>query len=181
MRKQLAAVHEKAKRHAVNLALIRPKTATSAATTSSQQQQKNKKTRKTLVVKARDIDANTPATSLRFNQKPNASISKTPIQRGRQHQQQKYAPSTTSTDTVSHFVNVHRSEIGNFGASGLDKKTAKDYEVENLVKLGCRRPKNPKMPLWMLQRQRQKEKERATKKKEVDIVSGMLTRSKRRK
>lgn len=81
---------------------------------------------------------------------------------------------------VAQFVDDHRREIGRFGANALTKKVAQEYETAELVKLGCRPLKSPKMPIGLLQEKRKKEKERAAKQRELDFASGMLIRSKRR-
>lgn len=78
------------------------------------------------------------------------------------------------------FVEQHRREVNWYGSKGLTKKDRKKFEMEERIKLGCRRPKNEKVPIGILQGMRKKEKERAKKQKELDLASGMLIRSKRR-
>lgn len=78
------------------------------------------------------------------------------------------------------FVNTFRREVGQFGSKALDKKRKRAYQTDELVKLGCRPPKNKKMPIGVLQEERRKEKERAAEEKELQLASGMLVRSKRR-
>lgn len=83
--------------------------------------------------------------------------------------------------SVARFVEEHRREIGRFGSKALDKKDRRAYEVEDLARLGCRPPKQQKMPIGILQQKRKKEKEQLALKKQADLESGMLVRSRRRK
>lgn len=76
------------------------------------------------------------------------------------------------------FVNDHRTQVGNLGASALDKKSAKEYEIEKLVKLGCKRPKNIKMPLQMLQNKRANERKKEEKQRELDRQNGIYNKIK---
>lgn len=78
------------------------------------------------------------------------------------------------------FVDAHRREIGRFGSKALDKRNKRAYEIEDLVKLGCRHPIKQKMPIGLLQHKRKKEKDRLAHEKEMNLASGMLIRSKRR-
>lgn len=79
------------------------------------------------------------------------------------------------------FVEQHRSEIGQFGSRGLHKRDRKQYETAHLVKLGCRRPKNQKMPIGVLVKKRRYQNIREQKKKDMDIATGMLVRTKRKR
>jgi hypothetical protein len=79
------------------------------------------------------------------------------------------------------FVEQHRREVNELGASGLSKKARRDFELRKRQALGCRAPKSQKMPLPMLLGIRKKQREREAKEKEQAIASGMLIRSKRAK
>lgn len=78
------------------------------------------------------------------------------------------------------FVEEFRREVGQFGAQGLAKKDKQSYEMAQLIKLGCRPPKNEKIPIGMLIEDRKRKKIAEAKKKEMDIATGMLVRSKRK-
>lgn len=78
------------------------------------------------------------------------------------------------------FVDKHRREVGRFGSRALGKRDRKRYDTAELVKLGCRRPKNQKMPIGVLEETRKYIKMKEAQKKEMDLASGMLVRSKRR-
>ena len=82
---------------------------------------------------------------------------------------------------MQQYVERHRGIIGKLGAAGLNKRERRAYETAQLVKLGCRKPKNQKMPISMLANQRRNEKKRAKQKKELDLVTGMLVRVKRKR
>lgn len=82
---------------------------------------------------------------------------------------------------VADYVDTHRREVGRFGSQGLDKRDKRAYQTAQLVKLGCKPPKNPKMPIGLLQRVRQRQSQRQQEKKEMDIATGMLVRSRRKR
>jgi hypothetical protein len=79
------------------------------------------------------------------------------------------------------FVEQHRREVNELGASGLSKKARRDFELRKRQALGCRAPKSQKMPLPMLLGIRKKQREREAKEKKQALASGMLIRSKRAK
>ncbi|CAN8068017.1 unnamed protein product [Agarophyton chilense] len=81
---------------------------------------------------------------------------------------------------AAHFVNAHRTEVGDFGSQALRRRDRKKYHTAKLVKLGCRPPKNQKMPIGLLQKRRKREKLNAQKQKKRDLATGMLLRIKRR-
>lgn len=83
------------------------------------------------------------------------------------------------TVDASHFVESHRREVGRFGSQSLHRRDRKKYQLAQLIKLGCRKPKGQKMPIGLLQEQRKRDKIRAQKKKQQHVASGMLLRSKR--
>lgn len=89
--------------------------------------------------------------------------------------------SRNTSMSVARFVEEHRREIGRFGSKALDKNDRRAYEAEDLARLGCRPPKRQKMPIGILQQKRKKEKEQLARKKQTDLESGMLVRSRRRK
>lgn len=90
-------------------------------------------------------------------------------------------PNQKKAANVAQFVDDHRREIGRFGSKALLKKDRRAYEIEELTKLGCRPPKSQKMPIGLLQEKRKKEKEQLARKKQMDLESGMLIRSKRKR
>lgn len=87
---------------------------------------------------------------------------------------------TVATVDAAQFVDSHRREVSRFGSRALDKRERKSFEAAEMIRLGCRRPKNPKMPIGLLIRKREKQKVRGAKKKEMDLATGMLVRSKRK-
>lgn len=78
------------------------------------------------------------------------------------------------------YVESYRREVGRFGSQGLHKRDRKQYETAQLVSLGCRKPKNQKMPIGVLVKKREYQKTREERKKAMDLATGMLVRSKRR-
>lgn len=84
-------------------------------------------------------------------------------------------------DDVADYVDTHRREVGRFGSEGLEKRDKRSYQTAQLVKLGCKPPKNPKMPIGLLQRVRQRQRDRDQEKKEMDRATGMLVRSRRKR
>lgn len=84
-------------------------------------------------------------------------------------------------EDAASFVDEYRREIGRFGASGLDKSARREFELADMQKLGCRKPKNERVPIGILQRRRRNDRESAREKRESDLASGMLVRSKRSK
>lgn len=79
------------------------------------------------------------------------------------------------------FVETHRFEVGALGSSALAKKERKLYQNAQLLRLGCRRPKNLRMPIGMLNGMRKKQREDAKKEKQRLVEEGMLVSSKRRR
>lgn len=82
---------------------------------------------------------------------------------------------------AAEFVDSHRREIGRFGSQALHKYDRKSFEKAERIRLGCRQPKNQKVPIGLLITKRRKQNIKAAKKKEMDLATGMLVRSKRRK
>lgn len=90
-----------------------------------------------------------------------------------------------STSQVEHqsataYVEQHRREVGELGASALSKRNKKEYEARKRLEQGCKVLKQQKMPLPMLLGVRKKQRQRDLKAKELALASGMLIRSKRR-
>lgn len=81
--------------------------------------------------------------------------------------------------SIETYVDKHRREVGQYGAQGLHKHDKQKFRQAELLKLGCRKPKSQKMPIATLIRKRQIQKFRDTKKKEMDLATGMLVRSRR--
>lgn len=102
-----------------------------------------------------------------------------PLRRNQRKNHPKSGPNNSIS--VARFVEEHRREIGRFGSKALDKKDRRAYETNDLIRLGCRPPKRQKMAIGILQQKRKKEKEDLKRKKQMDLESGMLVRSRRRK
>ena len=81
--------------------------------------------------------------------------------------------------SIETYVDKHRREVGQYGAQGLHKRDKQKFRQAELLKLGCRKPKAQKMPVATLIRKRQIQKFRDAKKKEMDLATGMLVRSRR--
>lgn len=81
---------------------------------------------------------------------------------------------------ATEYVDKYRREVGRFGSQALQKRDRKSFEAAERLRLGCRAPKNQKMPIATLIAKRKKQKSLAAKKKEMDLAAGMLVRSKRR-
>jgi Domain of unknown function (DUF4602) len=79
------------------------------------------------------------------------------------------------------FVEHHKREVSELGASGLSKKARRDFELRQRQALGCRAPKGQRMPLPMVLGIRKKQREREAKEQQQALESGMLIRSKRGK
>lgn len=79
------------------------------------------------------------------------------------------------------FVERHRFEVGALGSAALQKRQRKAYEAATLLRLGCRAPRNQKMPIGMLVGIRKKKKERDVKEREKKREEGVLISSKRSK
>lgn len=169
MRKDLAEAARKAQQHALKVALVKDGSSFKKGHAASSKKPVVPSTKETLVVKARDfksVYAERRSMSRKRSRAVPPSIEK--------------PQSKENVVNVEEFVNSHRREVGRFGANALDKRNKRSFETAELVKLGCRPPKNEKMPIWLLQGRRKKEKERAAQQKELDLASGMLVRSKRR-
>ncbi len=82
---------------------------------------------------------------------------------------------------AARFVEEHRFEVGALGSSGLNKRQKKAYQAAQLLRLGCRAPRNQKMPIAMLIGMRRKQKEREEKEKQKKLEEGVLISSKRKK
>lgn len=78
------------------------------------------------------------------------------------------------------MVEAFRREVGVLGSTALGKKDRSNYETAELVRLGCKPPRNQKMPLGLLLAKRKKEKLQAEKDKQHKLETGMLVRSKRK-
>lgn len=105
--------------------------------------------------------------------------------KGKSLQSHQSAPTGTQLSEApkvdaAQFVDSHRREVGRFGSRALDKRERKSFDAAELIRLGCRPPKNNKIPIGLLIRKRQKQKVREAKKKEMDLATGMLVRSKRK-
>jgi hypothetical protein len=83
--------------------------------------------------------------------------------------------------SMSVFVDEHRREVTELGASGLSKRSRREYELRRRLEIGLRKPKGQNVPLRMLLGMRMKQREREAKEKEQARASGMLVRSKRGK
>lgn len=81
---------------------------------------------------------------------------------------------------AAEIVEKYRREVGRFGSRALHKSDRKKYETSQLQKLGCRKPKNEKMPIGILTKKRKYQKIRERKKKEMDTATGMLVRAGRK-
>jgi hypothetical protein len=79
------------------------------------------------------------------------------------------------------FVEHHKREVSELGASGLSKKARRDFELRKRQDLGCRAPKGQRMPLPMVLGILKKQREREAKEQQQALESGMLIRSKRGK
>lgn len=167
MRKELREASRKAQEHALKVALVNHDSSFSKGRVAPERNDALP-TKETVVVKARDF-RNTYAERRAVSRKRSRGVTPTI---------EKPQPKNTIAN-IKQFVDSHRREVGRFGATALDKKNKRAFETAELVKLGCRPPKNQKMPIGLLQARRKKEKERAAEQKELDIASGMLIRSKR--
>jgi Domain of unknown function (DUF4602) len=90
------------------------------------------------------------------------------------------AETAKSASSASAFVEKHRREVGELGATALEKKDQKAYEARRRLEQGCKRLKSQKLPLPMLLGMRKKQRARDVKAKELALASGMLIRSKRK-
>jgi Domain of unknown function (DUF4602) len=89
--------------------------------------------------------------------------------------------SANTLKSVSSFVDEHRRDVSELGASALSKKDKRAYEARRRVEQGCLPLKEQTKPLPMLLGMRKKQRERDAIAKELALASGMLIRSKRRK
>lgn len=96
-------------------------------------------------------------------------------------QRKQHGKGQNTSTSIAQFVERHRHEIGRFGSKALQKRDRRAYETQELIRLGCRPPKREKMPIALLQQKRRKEKEELARKKQEDLETGMLMRSRRRK
>lgn len=78
------------------------------------------------------------------------------------------------------FVEKHRREVGDLGATALEKKDKKAFEARRRLEAGLKPLKSQKLPLPMLLGMRKKQRVRAGREKELALASGMLIRSKRK-
>lgn len=93
----------------------------------------------------------------------------------------KEGPEEKESLSAAAFVEQHRFEVGKLGARALEKRERKAYEAAMLLRLGCRPPRNQKMPIGLLIEQRSKEKARALEDREKKREEGVLISSKRKK
>lgn len=84
------------------------------------------------------------------------------------------------SETAMVFVEKHRREVVELGATALAKKDRRAFEERQRREQGCRPLKQQKMPLPMLLGIRKKQRARETKAKELALASGMLIKSKRK-
>eukprot|EP00171_Calliarthron_tuberculosum_P003435 IDg3435t1 len=77
------------------------------------------------------------------------------------------------------YVERHRFEVGALGSAALQKRQRKAYESATLLRLGCRAPKNQKLPIGTLVGMRKKKKERHVKEREKKREEGLYTQERR--
>lgn len=172
LRKRLASAAQNARKHVLSLALVQNLHRSPAPPQTSHSRQSSSTASETVVVRARQLG---DAPSTRPVREKQSNIHKTRRQRS--------PPTKLSheTDDAARYVNLHRREVGRFGAQGLDTKKARAYEAEDLVRLGCKPAKRTKEPIAMFQRRRANEKQREAAQRHADLESGMLVRTKRKK
>ncbi|PXF48716.1 hypothetical protein BWQ96_01568 [Gracilariopsis chorda] len=159
IRNSFAEKSNDAQEAALALAMVRPlRTLTSPNKATSPSTQSTRATNS--VIKVREF--------------PQPMAKNTPTSGEQQPQQEAF------TVDASRFVDTHRREVGRFGSQALHRRDRNKYELAQLIKLGCRKPKGQKMPIALLQKHRKRNKMKAQKKKEQDLASGMLLRSKRK-
>lgn len=172
LRKRLASAAQNARKHVLSLALVQNLHPSPAPRQPSHPRQSSSAAPKTVVVRARKLG---DAPSTRALREKQSNIHKMGRQRS--------PPTKRSceTDDAARYVNLHRREVGRFGAQGLDTKKARAYEADDLVRLGCKPAKRTKEPIAMLQRRRANEKRREAAQRHADLESGMFVRTKRKK